>query len=377
MKRILIISLCLAIVACTPIAKQGEEPLTSMPMPESSVTPGQAVPKATVVPEAGQTSAAVTIPAPPETVGPTAASELDGEKEAALLYRGEHVNLFRGRSNDSWGIIMEEFTWPGHDFIYQRLPGTSGIDYLDVLEIRTEADEYLSEASFYIRYLDSNGKERIFCLHHPASDYPDFYPVTDEPQLTLSEQEQRIFEDLMVIGTLYEIGPTAFAEEDSDDWELLCQRTILDALYTLYDNALPPYLLGETKERYCVLAQTELDDFFRSTVDRPNLVPDRAYPEYQDEMVFVEEDWSKLQPGQVPVADNDWTVWAEPRQAVLAEDGSITIYGCTGINDSYWKGVQMRVVPADGYLGWRIEQTEACGRTNLRFDDSIAFVPAQ
>ena len=377
MKRILIISLCLAMIACAPTAKQVDEPRASMPMPESSQTPEQAALEATAAPEAEQTPIVETITAPSETVEPTAASTLDGEKEAALLYRGERVNLYRGRSDDSWGIIMEEFTWVGHNFLYQRLPGTSGIGYLDVTKIRTEADEYLSEAVFYIGYLDSKGEERIFCLHHPASDCPEFYPVTDEPSLTLSEQEQRRFEELMVIGVLYEVGPTVFTEEDPDDWELLCQRTILDALYTLHDNVLPPYLPEETKGKYCIIPQTALDGFFRSTVDRPNLVSDRAYPAYQDEMLFVEEDWAKLQPGQVPVADNDWYVWAELRQAVLAEDGSVTLYGYVGINDSYWKAVQMRVVPADGYLCWRIEQTEACGRTDLQFDASITFAPAQ
>ena len=340
MKTLLIISLCLAMIVRAPMAKQVEELPASM---------AEGVPS----------------------------SALDGEKEAALLYRGEHVNLFCGRSDDSWGIIIEQFTWVGHDLIYQRLPGTSGMDCLHVTEIRTEADEYLSEALFYIRYLDANGKERVFCLHDPASDDADFYPTTDEPRMTLSEREQRDFEDLMVIGALYDAFSRSYEEEHLDDWELLCQRTILDALYTSHNNVLPPYLLGETKGEYCVLTQTELDGFFRCVMDRPNLVPDRAYPEYQDDMVFVEEDWSKLQPGQVPVADNDWLVWAELKQAVLAEDGSITLYGNTGINDDYWKAIQVHVVPADGSLGWRIEQTEACGRTALHYDASIAFAPAQ
>ena len=125
------------------------------------------------------------------------------------------------------------------------------------------------------------------------------------------------------------------------------------------------------------MTQTELDGFFRCIIDRPNLVPDRTYPAYWDGMVFVEEDWSSLLPGQVPIAGNDWIVWAELRQAVLAEDGSATLYGYTGINDDYWKAIRVRVVPADGYLGWRIEQTEACGRTDLRYDPSIVFAPVR
>ena len=373
MKRILILILCFAMIACAPIGKQGEAPLASAPMPESTAAPEQAAPKTTAVPEAGQTPILITIPAASETFNPPEAPS----SEAALLYRGEHVNLFRGRSDDSWGIIIEQFTWVGHNYIYQRLPGTSGLDDLTVTEIRPEADEYYSEASLYIHYLDINGEERIFCLHHPASDDSSFYPVTDRTGLTLSEPEQRVFEDLMVIGVLYEAYPKTFAEAQSDDWEPLCQRAILDALYTLYDNVLPPYLSGEVKGKYCVLTQTELDSFFRCAIGRPNLVPDRAYPAYRDEMVFVKEDWSSLLPGQVPVADNDWYVWAELRQAVPSEDGSITLYGCIGINDSYWKAARVQVVPADGYLGWRIEQTEACGRTDLQYDPSIVFAPVR
>ncbi len=379
MNRILILSLCLAMIACAPIGEQGEAPLASAPIQEGAATPEQSAPETTAAPEAGQSPIVLTIPASSETVTPTAtsSSRLDGDKEAALLYGGERVNLLRGRSDDSWGIILEEFTWVGHNYIYQRLPGTSGLDDLTVTEIRPEADEHLSEASLYIHYLDINGEERIFCIHHPASDDSDFYPVTNEPELTLSEQERLVFEDVMVIGVLYDAGPKSFAEEPSDDWEPLCQRTILDALYTLHDNVLPPYLSGEVKGKYCVLTQTELDSFFRCAIGRPNLVPDRAYPAYRDDMVFVEEDWSSLLPGQVPVGDNDWYVWAELRQAVLSEDGSITLYGCTGINDDYWKAIRMRVVPADGSLGWWVEQTEACGRTDLRYDPSIVFAPVR
>ena len=373
MKRIFILSLCLAMIACAPIGKQGEAPLASEPIQEGAATPEQAAPETTAESGTGQDPTALTIPAASETVEPPEALS----SEAALLYRGEHVNLFRGRSDDSWGIIIEQFTWVGHNYIYQRLPGTWGLDDLTVTEIRPEADEHQSEALFYIHYFDINGEERIFCIHHPASDDSDFYPVTNEPELTLSEPEQRVFEDLMVIGVLYEAYPKTFAEAQSDDWEPLCQRAILDALYTLYDNVLPPYLSGEVKGKYCVLTQTELDSFFRCAIGRPNLVPDRAYPAYRDEMVFVKEDWSSLLPGQVPVADNDWYVWAELRQAVPSEDGSITLYGCIGINDSYWKAARVQVVPADGYLGWRIEQTEACGRTDLQYDPSIVFAPVR
>ena len=125
MKTLLIISLCLAMIARAPMAKRVEE-----------------------------------LPASMEDGVPSSA--LDGEKEAALLYRGEHVNLFSGRSDDSWGIILEEFTWVGHDLIYQRLPGTSGMDCLHVTEIRSEADDHLSEASFSSAILTRMGKSASF-----------------------------------------------------------------------------------------------------------------------------------------------------------------------------------------------------------------------
>ena len=176
----------------------------------------------------------------------------------------------------------------------------------------------------------------------------------------------------MVIGVLYDAFPKTFAQE-RDDREMLCQRTILDALFSLHDDALPPYLSGEAEGTFFVLPQTELDEFFRCTVDRPNLVPDRAYP---DDEVYEEQDWSKLQPGQVPIAQNDWFVWAVLTQAVQREDGSVTLYGYTGFDDSFWNAIVLRVVPADGFLGWRIVSTEVCGPTDLQYDSSIVFVPA-
>lgn len=306
------------------------------------------------------------------TVTPKPVPTVDPELEAALLFRGEHVNLYRGRNADSWGIILEECTWANRDFLYQPLPGTEGLDDLKVTGIRTEPDEYAAEALICIRYCDANGAERTFCLEHPASDERRFYPVTDEPTLTLSKQECSIFEDLMVIGVLYDAFPKTFAQE-RDDWEMLCQRTILDALFSLHDDALPPYLSGEAGGTFFVLPQTELDEFFRCTVDRPNFVPDRAYP---DDEVYEEQDWSKLQPGQVPIAQNDWFVWAVLTQAVQREDGSVTLYGYTGFDDSFWNAIVLRVVPADGFLGWRIVSTEVCGPTDLQYDPSIVFVPA-
>ena len=152
MKRILILILCFAMIACAPIGKQGEAPLASAPMPESTAAPEQAAPKTMAVSEAGQTPILITIPAASKTVklSATPSSLPGGEREAALLYGGEHVNLFRGRSDDSWGIIIEQFTWVGHNYIYQRLPGTSGLDELTISDITRAAYEHQAEPSFYI-----------------------------------------------------------------------------------------------------------------------------------------------------------------------------------------------------------------------------------
>ena len=61
---------------------------------------------------------------------------------------------------------------------------------------------------------------------------------------------------------------------------------------------------------------------------------------------------------------------------IISKNGSVTLYGYTGFDDSFWNAIVLRVVPADGFLGWRIVSTEVCGPTDLQYDPSIVFVPA-
>ena len=362
MKRFRII--CISIVLCLSFGCMRSE----KPASETSAAPPEVWQEDIVTGPKTETAGLPTVePAPEEEPAQRPAPE--AEKESALLYESEHVNLYCGRSADSWGIIMEERQWVGENLIYQPLPGTAGSDGLTVTEILPEPDDSFSDAMFYIRYLDADRTERIFCLDHPASDFADFYPVTDEPEFTPTEQEQSGFEDLMLIGFLYECFRWEYAETNPDDWETMCQRAILDALYSVHDDTLPPYLSGETGEGFSVVTQPELDSFFRCTVNRPNCVPDRTYDG---------EERPDLLPGQVPVSENDWSVWATLNQAVRAKDGSVTLYGYARIGDT-WASQSMicSVVSADGPLGWRIERTEVCSPTDMQLDPSIVFSPAR
>lgn len=305
---------------------------------------------------------------PEETAStPSSVQTPKDTKEAALLYEGEHVNLYCARSETELGIIVEESDWEKPTMFYQPLPGTEGTDGLTVTEIEPQADESFTEALFYIRYLDADGQLRVFCLDHPDAEFPYFYPISDEAGITLTEDSRRTFEDAMLIGYLYADFQGDYAKDNHDDWERRCQRSILDALYYHYEDALPPYLPGETDEEFpecSVVTQDELDGFFRSTVDRPNLVPDR---------IFEDEEVPELLPGQVPMWPTDFIVFPKVRKAVRVSDGEYLLYGTVGMSEGWCPdGVICRVQATDGYLGWRIINTEICGavlmeRTTARF----------
>ena len=309
-------------------------------------------------------------PVPVAQTEETPASTNKDTKEAALLYAGERVNLYLARAEDSWGVVIEEFTWEEQRSLYQPFPGTQGIDSLNVTEIKNEADESLTEALFYIRYLDADGQPRMYCLDHPDAKYPLFYPTSDEDGIALTEDGERRFGDAMLIGYLYEHFRSDYAKKHPDDWEWLCQRRILDALFYKYEDALPPYLKGEDYDDdsgCCFVTQTELDGFFRSVVDRPNYVPDR---------IFEGETDPDLLPGQVPMWPTDYEVWPTVRMAVCVSDGEYLLYGNVALSEGWCPaGVICRVVAADGFLGWRVVDTKVSMRTDIRYDTAIAFVP--
>ncbi len=292
------------------------------------------------------------------------------EKEAALLYAGEQVNLYCARAEDSWGIVIEEFTWANKNCFYQPFPGTQGLKELTVTEIRTEADESFTEALFSIRYLDADGQQRVFCLDHPASDFPYFFPSSDEDGVSLTEDSKRRFEDAMLIGFLYADFQGDYAKQYPDRWEQQCQRRILDALFYNYEDALPPYLHGEDYDDdsgCCFVTQTELEGFFQSAVDRPNLVPDR---------VFEDEVDPDLLPGQVPMWPTDFIVFPKLRKAVRVSEGEYLLYGNVGMGEGWCPaGVICRVIAVDGYLGWRVVDTEVMKRAVDMRKAAARFVP--
>ena len=343
--RIICFLIVLCMLACgTPTGEPAETPATAAPVIGETETekeaPAMAAPK-------------------PKTA-----------KEAALLYAGERVNLYLARAEDSWGVVIEEFTWEEQRSLYQPFPGTQGMDGLTVTEIKTEADGSLSEALFYIRYLDADGQPRMYCLDHPDAKYPHFYPTSDKDGIALTEDGETRFGDAMLIGYLYEEFRSDYAKKHPDDWEWLCQRRILDALYYNYEDTLPPYLIGEIDEEFpecSVVTQDELDGFFQSVINRPNLVPDR---------IFEDEEVPELLPGQVPMWPTDFLVWPTVRKAVRVSDGEYILYGNVGMGEGWCPdGVICRVIAADGYLGWRVVDTEVCGATDIRYDATVAFVP--
>ena len=317
------------------------------------------------VPTEGPTE---TPPEPEETAStPSPVPTPKDAKEAALLYAGERVNLYCARSETELGIIVEESDWEKPTMFYQPLPGTEGQETLRLSMVRKEGGETNPEQILTVYYTDANGELCGYSFDHTVSDWPSFYPVSDRPALTLTEDSRRTFEDAMLIGYLYADYQGDYAKDNHDDWERRCQRSILDALYYKYEDALPPYLPGETDEEFpecSVVTQDELDGFFRSTVDRPNLVPDR---------IFEDEEVPELLPGQVPMWPTDFIVFPKVRKAVRVSDGEYLLYGTVNMSAGWSPdGVICRVQATDGYLGWRIINTEICGavlmeRTTARF----------
>lgn len=190
-----------------------------------------------------------------------------------------------------------------------------------------------------------------------------------KPELELTETQRQAFNDLLLIGWLYEdFQQDKERLSDPEAWESLCQTRILDALYYFHGDALPPYLTGEGvyEDGYgdtAILSQTELDAFFQSVLGRPNRIKDRAHGE---------EDWPDLLPGQVPLPPTDYSGWGEIQQAIAEADGTLCLYGQAGWSEAAVSLI-CRVRPAEGFLGYRIESTEICPMENAMDDLAITF----
>lgn len=189
---------------------------------------------------------------------------------------------------------------------------------------------------------------------------------------TLIEDQTRSFDDLLLIGYLYEkIQRDEAWLSDPEEWESLCQTRILDALYYFHEDSLPPYLTGEgiyddELHDTVIVSQTELDAFFQSVLGRPSLVRDRVH--------WDEDFWPDLLPGQVPLPPTDYSGWAETERAITEPDGTVCLYGRVGWSEAAYS-VICRLRPVEGFLGYRIESTEICPVMNVTDDPAVTFAP--
>lgn len=184
---------------------------------------------------------------------------------------------------------------------------------------------------------------------------PDPTAMPGKIELELTEAQKRSFDDLLLIGYLYEnFRRDKERLSDPEEWESLCQTRILDALYYFHEDSLPPYFTGEgiyddELHDTAIVSQTELDAFFQSVLGRPNMVRDRVH--------WDEDAWPDLLPGQVPLPPTDYSGWGDTNQAIVEPDGTICIYGRAGWSEAAYS-VICCLRPAEGFLGYRIESTE-------------------
>lgn len=291
-------------------------------------------------------------------------------KEAALLYAGERVSLYRACRDGALGIYIEEILFGQETLWYQELPHVEGQAELNVTKVVVKPGKDQAEAIVDIHFLDETGKEMVLCFDLTNPNAASWYLIPGEPGMVLTEELEETCADLLLIGWLYEdVQQDKERLSDPEEWESLCQTRILDALYYFHGDALPPYLTGEGvyEDEYgdtVIISQTELDAFFQSVLGRPNLVRDRVH--------WDEDDWPNLQPGQVPLPPTDYNGWAIVGQAVADPDGTLRIYGCAG-----WSEVSYIVIcrarPTEGFLGYRIESTEIYRDYYIDHDTTISF----
>lgn len=274
-------------------------------------------------------------------------------KDAALLYAGERIKVYLSRHRDRPGLCVESQDWDRICIRFQELPGTLEQEELTTVGVEVEPLEEPAEARVCIRYLDDDREERIICVDRSHENYSLVYPLSAEPSLTLSEQQERYYGDLLLMGYLYErIQGEKDRLLDPEGWESLCQRRILDALYYNYGDALPPYLTGEgpygtTDQDATVISLAELESFFQSTLGRPCL----AQLDFDKE---DRKDCPDLRSDRIVLYPTDY--WFEPhvKQAVREADGTIALYGYVSGFELLYEDVICRIHPAEGYLGGQV-----------------------
>ena len=331
-------------------------------------------PAAELKPAVDTAEAPALTPAVPETIFITAQPAVPSaptSKAESLLYAGEDLKLYSANFLEQPGICVEALLWGRQDFRFQPLPGLRKQKELTVTGIEVRPDGDRAEAYVCVRYLDDDGAERMICADHSNPDYTVVYPLSDGPDMDLSESQTQSFDDLLMIGYLYEsIRQEKSRLSEPESWEKTCQSDILYSLYYKYNDALPPYLTGEGiyDDEYqdtAIIAQTELEAFFQSCLGRPYFAPDRSY---------LIEEWSDLLPGQITVPPSDYCYYGNVKQAVAEADGTICLYGYIDGFELLGFDVICRIHPVDGYLGGQVDSTEifACIVTD---ESSVSFVP--
>lgn len=307
------------------------------------------------------------VSAPELTAAPT-----PDPREAALLYAGERISLYRGYRNGEPGICMQE-QQSGGAVWHQKLPGTKELSELNITDIATVPEGEQAEAYVDVRYLGNDGQEWVFRVDLTHPNAVRWYLLSTEPGIEMTEEQRRIFDDLLLIGYVYETCQEHKEQfSNPEEEESLCQTRILDALYYFHGDSLPPYLVGEgvyddEYEDTAIVSQTELDAFFRSVLGRPNLVRDRVH--------WDENDWPDLQPGQVPLPPTDYSGWASVKQVVSERDGTMCVIGRAGWSEDSCL-VLCRICLAEGFLGYCIESAEIYHSVNIAYASAaIPYAP--
>ena len=263
----------------------------------------------------------------------TEASSASGEPHSAgRLYGNDWITLYRGYRDGSPGLCVETKDWSFANTRYLELPGTEEQTELTIpkIEVRPEGQR----GGVYVRvyYVDDAGQERILCFDRNDENYTLAYPLSTEPGLELTPEQQQNFDDLLLMGYLYKrIQGEKNRLLDPESWESLCQLRILDALYYNYNDALPPYLIGEGEygsDQYAtIVSLAELESFFQSTLGRPCL----AQIEFNAE---DRKNYPDLPEDQIILFPTDYFYTPYVKQAVWESDGTITLYGCQRFRDA-------------------------------------------
>lgn len=307
---------------------------------------------------------------PPATQTP--ASESAGE---TFLYDGAYFRLLRGYRKGVPGICVKELSWAVPSVFYVELPGVNKQGELIVTGVEILPDGEHPEAFVHVHYLDDDGQERIVCFDHAFSDWRHCYPLEPGSGLSLTDQQKRDYDDLLLFAYLYaHTQQETDRLTDTESWEVTAQWCILDGLYYNHGDALPHYIQGEgyVEDDYMattIVSLAELDALFQSVLGRPCLLPEKTW---RDEV------WPDLQPGQIALPPTDYHFWTGVKQVTELPDGTRRLYGYGGMGEGgYQDMIICCISPSDGFLEWQIQQTELYSERAVAYDRDITLYPAE